>query len=180
MRVTETEIPDVLLVTPTVHRDARGWLMESFHAERLAAFGIPRSFAQENRTLSQQGVLRGLHFQARQSQGKFVEVVTGAIYDVAVDMRDGSPTRGRWVGLELSADPPRSLWIPPGFAHGFYVMQGPAVVTYKLTAPYAPEWDRCLAWDDPTVGVRWPLQGPPLLSERDRQGQAWSQLESAR
>lgn len=175
MRATPTRLPDVRLLRPEVHADARGWLVESFRAETLAALGLPVQFPQENLAWSQPGVLRGLHHQERQAQGKLVQVLVGAIWDVAVDLRADSPTRGRWVAQELCAERVEALWVPPGFAHGFYVTGGPALVQYKLTAPYAPEWDRCLAWDDPTLAIPWPLDGPPLLSERDQRGRAWAQ-----
>ncbi len=173
MKSVPTALADVLLIEPTVYADDRGWLFESYRPAALEALGLPARFAQENTSMSHAGVLRGLHFQARQPQGKLLSVASGTIFDVVVDLRADSPDRGRWVGVQLSADTPRLLWVPPGFAHGFYVTEGPAAVTYKLTAPYAPRWDRCLAWDDPTVGVRWPLTGPPRLSARDRQGMSW-------
>lgn len=175
VKATPTEIPEVMRVRSPVHRDERGFLVETFRADGMAALGLPDRFEQENRSLSHQGVLRGLHFQERQAQGKLVTVLTGRIWDVAVDLRAGSPTRGRHVGLELGPDPGESLWIPPGFAHGFYVLEGPAVVVYKLTRAWAPGWDRCLAWDDPELAIPWPLAGPPLLSERDRRGMPWAQ-----
>lgn len=176
MKAFPTEIPAVLRLRSPVHRDERGWLTESFRADLMPALGVPARFAQENRTLSHAGVLRGLHYQECHAQGKLVQVLTGRIWDVAVDLRAGSDTRGRWVAMELDAEQPESLWIPPGFAHGFYVIDGPALVLYKLTRTYAPGWDRCLAWDDPDLAIPWPLQGPPLLSERDRHGRPWSQL----
>ncbi|RME23774.1 MAG: dTDP-4-dehydrorhamnose 3,5-epimerase [Deltaproteobacteria bacterium] len=175
MKIVPTALADVRLVEPRVHADDRGWLVESHRPEAFEALGLPAHFSQENTSLSHPGVLRGLHFQVRHPQGKLITVARGTIYDVAVDLRPGSPDRGRWVGVLLSAATPRMLWVPPGFAHGFYVTEGPAVVCYKLTAPYAPDWDRCLSWDDPTVGVRWPLQGPPILSERDRRGMSWQE-----
>lgn len=174
MRSTPTRLPDVRLLQPQVHRDPRGWLAESFRADHLAALGLPTVFPQENQAWSRAGVLRGLHHQERQAQGKLVQVLVGAIWDVAVDLRADSPTRGRWVALELCEERVEALWVPPGFAHGFYVTRGPALVQYKLTAPYAPQWDRCLAWDDPTLAIPWPLEGAPLLSDRDRRGQSWA------
>jgi len=176
MDVTPTALPDVLVLTSPIHTDARGWLVECFSAAEMRACGLPDRFVQENCSTSHTGVLRGLHFQEGPAQGKLLQVVQGSIYDVVVDLRADSPTLGRWAGLRLAASQPARLWVPPGMAHGFYVTEGPAVVMYQLTAPYAPQWDHCLAWDDPTVGVRWPLQGSPLLSERDRQGLAWSQV----
>ena len=176
MRALPSQIPDLRLFQAPVHRDARGWLVESFRAVDLLQAGLPSSFPQENCSLSEAGVLRGLHFQERQAQGKLITVLSGEIFDVVVDLRSGSPTRGWWLGLSLRADEPSSFWVPPGFAHGFYVRSGPALVQYKLTRPYAPRWDRCLAWDDPTLAIDWPLSGLPLLSERDRQGLSFAQV----
>ncbi len=169
MQVTASAIPDVLLVEPTVHRDARGWLYEAWNAERFArevAAGV--TFAQDNFARSSRLVLRGLHYQVRRQQGKLVWAVDGAIFDVAVDVRPGSPTFGRWVGVELNADEHRQLWIPPGFAHGYLVLTESATLAYKATDFYSPEHDRAVAWDDPAIGIDWPLGGAtPVLSDRD-------------
>ncbi|NOY26492.1 MAG: dTDP-4-dehydrorhamnose 3,5-epimerase [Oligoflexia bacterium] len=176
MRLTPTSLPAIQLLRADVHTDSRGWLVETWHAARMAELGLPASFVQENRTLSHQGVLRGLHFQDRHPQAKLVSVVQGQIYDVAVDIRAGSPTIGQFVGLTLSDARPDLLFVPAGFAHGFYVTRGPAVVIYKLTAAYAPTDERCLAWDDPDLAIPWPLLGPPVLSARDRCGTPWGDL----
>mgnify|MGYP000862451996 CR=1 FL=1 len=176
MRPLPTALPDVRLFALDRRADERGWLCESGRADLLLREGLPVAFAQENLSRSEQGVLRGLHFQERQAQGKLLLVLVGEIFDVAVDLRAGSPTRGRHAAMRLSAQEPTLLWVPPGFAHGFYVTQGPALVSYKLTAAWAPAWERCLAWDDPELGIDWPLTQPPLLSERDRAGQAWRDL----
>ena len=176
MRATPTRLPDVRLLSPQVHEDARGWLAETLRVEQLLALGLPGGFAQENLTRSEQGVLRGLHYQEHPAQGKLVTVLRGAIYDVAVDLRADSPTRGRFVAQELCEERIELLWVPPGFAHGFYVTRGPALVQYKLTAPYTPGGDRGIAWDDPDLGIPWPLRGPPLLSARDQAGRPWAQV----
>ena len=167
MRVTPTEIPEVLLVTPKVHRDERGYFLETYRADRYVEAGIPASFVQDNRSRSTKGVLRGLHAQRRRPQGKLVQVVSGRIFDVAVDLRRDSPTFRRWVGATLTADGAEQLWVPPGFAHGFCVLSPTAVVEYKCTAPYDPADEMRIAWDDPEIGVRWPVEAP-VLSEKDR------------
>jgi dTDP-4-dehydrorhamnose 3,5-epimerase len=167
VNVSRTDLPEVLLVEPRVFGDARGFLYESFQTERYAAAGIPGPFVQENHSRSVRGTLRGLHFQEPRAQGKLVEVLRGLIYDVAVDVRVGSPRFGRWVGIELSETAPRQIWIPPGFAHGFCVLSESADVLYKCTELYAPENERSVAWDDPDLKIRWPLEAP-LLSEKDR------------
>lgn len=176
MRPLPTALPDVRLFALDRRADERGWLCESGRADLLLGEGLPAAFAQENLSRSEQGVLRGLHFQERQAQGKLLLVLEGAIFDVVVDLRAGSATRGKHAAMCLSAQEPTLLWVPPGFAHGFYVTQGPALVQYKLTAAWAPDWERCLAWDDPELGIDWPLSQPPLLSERDRAGQLWRDL----
>lgn len=176
MRPLPTALPDVRLFALDRKTDERGWLCETSRAEWLHLHGLPAAFAQENLTRSEAGVLRGLHFQERRAQGKLLLVLQGVIFDVAVDLRAGSPTRGRHAAMTLSADEPTVLWVPPGFAHGFYVTEGPALVLYKLTEAWAPQWDRCLAWDDADLGIDWPLTGPPLLSAKDQAGLAWRQL----
>jgi dTDP-4-dehydrorhamnose 3,5-epimerase len=160
MRATPTAIPDVVLVEPQVFGDARGFFFESFNRRRLeAALGRSLDFVQDNHSLSSRGVLRGLHYQLPEPQGKLVRVVRGEAFDVAVDLRRGSPTLGRWVGELLSAGNKRQLWIPEGFAHGFLVTSPEAEFLYKTTAYYAPQNERCIRWDDPTLAIRWPL--PP-------------------
>ncbi|SEU19027.1 dTDP-4-dehydrorhamnose 3,5-epimerase [Stigmatella erecta] len=167
MKVTETAIPGVLLIEPKVFGDARGFFLETFHAQRYADAGIPGPFVQDNYSRSVKGTLRGLHFQEPQPQGKLVQVVAGAVFDVAVDIRRGSPTFGKWVGVELSAENRRQLWVPPGFAHGFCVTSESADFQYKCTALYAPQNERSLLWNDPDLGITWPLDGEPKLSAKD-------------
>lgn len=169
MIVTRTAIPDVLLVQPAVHGDQRGFFVETWHAERYAEAGIGGPFVQDNHSRSARHTLRGLHYQVRQPQGKLVRAAAGAIFDVAVDLRRSSPTFGRWVGAVLSDENHHQLWVPPGFAHGFYVLSAVADLMYKCTALYAPEHDRALRWDDARVAIDWPLveSGPLLLSGRD-------------
>lgn len=171
MKVTPTAIPDVLLIEPRVFGDARGFFLESFSRRSFAqATGLDLDFVQDNHSRSSQGVLRGLHYQLEQPQGKLVRVVCGRVFDVAVDIRRSSPHFGRWVGYELSEDNHRQLWIPPGFAHGFLVMSESADFLYKTTQYYAPEYERCIQWDDAQIGIQWPLQGAPRLSEKDKLG----------
>jgi dTDP-4-dehydrorhamnose 3,5-epimerase len=172
MQFIQTDIPDIILIQPRVFSDTRGFFLESYQAKRFAEAGIKASFVQDNHSSSEQGVLRGLHYQIQQAQGKLVRVISGDIYDVAVDLRRSSPTFGQWVGVHLSAENKHQLWIPPGFAHGFYVLSEHAEVLYKATDYYAPEWERMLLWNDPKLGVQWPLiEGlSPILSEKDAHG----------
>ena len=172
MKITPLAIPDVLLVEPVAHCDERGFFLETWQAERYAAAGIGPSFVQDNHSRSVQGTLRGLHYQVVRPQGKLVRVTSGEVFDVAVDLRRSSPTFGRWVGAVLSETNRRQLWIPPGFAHGFYVSSPSADLLYKCTAFYAAEYDRALRWDDPDVGIEWPLldRQRPLLSAKDAAG----------
>ena len=172
MKIIPTDIPDVLIIEPKVFGDARGFFMETFQARRMAEAGICCDFVQDNQSRSTRGVLRGLHFQIKQTQAKLVRVVNGAVFDVCVDLRKSSPTFGRWVGTELSAENKRELWIPTGFAHGFYVLSEFADVIYKTTDYYAPEWERTLKWDDPAIGIKWPIQEGenPIVSAKDGQG----------
>jgi len=180
MQFTPLEIPDILLIEPTVFEDARGYLLESYQKERFAAAGIGAEFVQENQSGSGQGVLRGLHYQIRQPQGKLVRVIAGEVFDVAVDLRRASGTFGRWVGSLLSAARREQLWIPPGFAHGFYVLSERAEVLYKITDYYAAQWERTLLWNDAALGIEWPLlKGrPPLVSARDAQGKSLAEAET--
>jgi dTDP-4-dehydrorhamnose 3,5-epimerase len=163
---------DVLLIEPKVFGDARGFFMETFQAEHFAQAGITSQFVQDNHSGSRQGILRGLHYQIKQTQGKLVRVVAGEVYDVVVDLRKYSPFFGRWAGVSLSADNKQQLWVPPGFAHGFLVTSPWAEVIYKVTDYYAPQWERSLLWNDPQLGIAWPLPAgqEPLLSDKDRQG----------
>ena len=170
MKVTKTEIPEVLILDPSVFGDDRGFFMESFNQKRwVEKTGVDLNFVQDNHSRSAQGVLRGLHYQIKQPQGKLVRVTAGAVFDVAVDLRRSSPTFGSWVGVTLSEDNKRMFWVPPGFAHGFLVLSEYADFLYKATEFYAPEHERSLRWDDPEVGVAWPLSGEPQLSVKDRQ-----------
>jgi len=167
MKVTPTELPEVLIVEPKVHGDARGVFYESFQASRYAEAGIHGPFVQDNHSRSARGTLRGLHFQEPRAQGKLVQVLRGTVYDAAVDVRRGSPRFGQWVAVELSEAVPRQLWIPPGFAHGFCVLSESADFFYKCTEYYAPEAERSIAWNDPRIGIPWPVK-EPLLSAKDR------------
>lgn len=171
MKVTPTELPEVLLVEPQVFGDPRGFFLEIFQAERYAAARIGGPFVQDNLSRSAKGTLRGLHFQEPRAQGKLVLVLHGAVWDVAVDVRRGSPRFGAWVGLELSEENRRQLWIPPGFAHGFCVLSDSADFFYKCTEIYAPETERSVRWDDPALAIRWPIAAP-LLSAKDRSAPA--------
>lgn len=174
-----TNIPEALLIKPKVFKDARGFFLETYREDKFIEAGIAQKFVQENHSASQKGVLRGLHYQIRQAQGKLVRVVTGEIFDVIVDIRRRSPTFGQWVGAVLSAENQFQLWIPPGFAHGFYVLSARAEVVYKVTDYYAPQWDRSILWNDPQIGVEWPLAGgvPPILSEKDANAKPLAQAE---
>ena len=166
--VTPTAIPEVLVLEPKVFGDARGFFFESFNARDFAqATGLDVTFVQDNHSLSAQGVLRGLHYQVEHAQGKLVRVVQGEVFDVAVDLRQSSPTFGQWVGERLSADNKKQLWVPPGFAHGFVVLSERAEFLYKTTDYWYPEHERSLLWNDPAIGIDWPLQWQPLLAAKD-------------
>lgn len=178
MKVIPTEIPDVLILEPTVFGDQRGFFFESYNRAVLAEVaGITEEFVQDNHSRSTRGVLRGLHYQLKQPQGKLVRVVAGEVFDVAVDIRRSSPTLGRWVGAILSADNRHTAWIPRGFAHGFVVLSDVAELLYKTTDFYAPHHERCIAWNDPAIGIRWPLVGEPTLSVKDRAGVSLAEAE---
>ncbi|MGI4842060.1 MAG: dTDP-4-dehydrorhamnose 3,5-epimerase [Janthinobacterium lividum] len=171
MRITRLSIPDVLRIEPRVFADERGLVYESFHQARFEeVVGRKINFVQDNHSTSVRNVLRGLHYQVRQTQGKLVRVVTGSVFDVAVDLRRSSPTFGQWVGEILSADNKGELWVPEGFAHGFLVLSEVADVVYKLTDYYAPEHERCIAWHDPQLAIDWPISGAPLVSPKDAKG----------
>jgi dTDP-4-dehydrorhamnose 3,5-epimerase len=179
MNVIATAIPDIVILEPKVFGDDRGFFYESFNERRfIEATGnaAPR-FVQDNHSKSVKGVLRGLHYQIRQPQAKLVRVIAGEVFDVAVDMRKSSPTFGQWVGVTLSADNKRQLWIPEGFAHGFAVTSESAEFLYKTTDYWAPEYERCIIWNDPAVGITWPLGVPPSLSEKDRNGSRLADAE---
>ena len=179
MKLSACAIPDVLLIEPKVFGDERGFFFESFNQRAFhEVSGLTADFVQDNHSKSAKGVLRGLHYQIRQPQGKLVRVVAGEVFDVAVDIRRRSPTFGRWVGEILSADNKRQLWVPPGMAHGFVVLSESAEFVYKTTDYYAPEHERCIAWNDPTLAVEWPAMGSgPLVSGKDGKGLAFLQAE---
>jgi dTDP-4-dehydrorhamnose 3,5-epimerase len=168
MKISATRIPDVLVIEPRVFDDERGFFMETWHRQRFAEHGLDWEFVQDNHSRSVRGTLRGLHYQVVRPQGKLVRVVVGEVFDVAVDLRKRSPTFGQWVARRLSADNRLMIWIPPGFAHGFYVMSEFAECEYKCTDYYSPEHERTIRWDDRTLGIDWPLDGPVILSEKDR------------
>lgn len=171
MKVTRTAIPEVLVLEPKVFGDERGFFMESFNQKAFQqATGLDVAFVQDNHSRSARGVLRGLHYQLQQPQGKLVRVVRGRVFDVAVDVRKSSPTFGRWVGTELGEDNHRQFWVPAGFAHGFLVLSESADFLYKTTDYYAPEHERCIAWNDPAIGIEWPLAGAPMVSGKDARG----------
>ena len=178
MKVTATSIPDLLIIEPKVFGDDRGFFYESFNQKTFKQVtGLDLQFVQDNHSRSVKNVLRGLHYQIQQPQGKLVRVVQGAVFDVAADIRRSSPTFGQHVALELSADNKRMLWIPAGFAHGFLVTSDTAEFLYKTTDYYAPEYERCLAWNDPDIAIQWPINGEPALSAKDRDGQRLAQAE---
>ena len=179
MKFIPQSIPDVVLIEPKVFGDARGFFLESWNARSFAAAGLDAPFVQDNHSRSAQGVLRGLHYQLNQPQGKLVRVTAGEVFDVAVDLRRGSPSFGRWVGARLSADNKHMLWVPPGFAHGFYVISEAAEFLYKCTDFYAPEHERSLRWDDPQLAIDWPLVdgAPPRLSAKDAEAVPLSEAE---
>lgn len=178
MNVIDTALPDVKLIEPRVFGDDRGFFLETWNAETFTANGLPMTFVQDNHSRSARGVLRGIHYQLKSPQGKLVRVVSGAVWDVAVDLRRSSPTFLQWVGYELSAANKRMLWIPEGFGHGFVTLSDNTDFLYKCTAPYAPAWDRGIRWDDPAIGIDWPIAGfDPLLSEKDRQATSSADAE---
>jgi dTDP-4-dehydrorhamnose 3,5-epimerase len=171
MQVVTTGLPGVLLLEPKVFGDERGFFFESYNRRTFhKATGMDVEFVQDNHSRSRKNVLRGLHYQIRQAQGKLIRCTAGEVWDVAVDLRKGSPTFGRWTGFTLSAESKRMAWIPPGFAHGFLVVSDSADVLYKATDYYAPEHERTLLWSDPALGIKWPLAGAPVLADKDRRG----------
>ncbi len=180
MKFITTTIPDVLLIQPQVHGDERGFFLETYRQDLFQSAGITAQFVQDNHSGSRKGILRGLHYQIRFSQGKLVRVAAGEVFDVAVDCRKSSPTFGKWVGFRLSDTNKLSVWIPPGFAHGFYVLSDWAEIFYKATDYYAPEWERTLRWDDPDVNIIWPLidESSPVLSQKDLNGKLLSEIET--
>ena len=179
MKVLETPIADLLVLEPRVFGDERGFFIETWQRERYRELGIGGDFVQDNHSRSRRGILRGLHYQIHQPQGKLVRVTVGEVFDVAVDLRKSSPTFGQWYGAVLSESNHRQMWVPPGFAHGFYVMSDTADFQYKCTDYYAPEFERTLRWDDPAIGIDWPLveREPPWLSDKDQHGLSLDQAE---
>lgn len=178
MQVITTELLEVLIIEPKVFGDDRGFFLESFNKQKFIELtGVTSDFVQDNHSRSKQHVLRGLHYQIQQPQGKLVRVVLGSIFDVAVDIRKSSPHFGKWVGYTLSADNKRQLWVPPGFAHGFLVLSEYAEVLYKTTDYYAPQYERSILWNDPDLGIDWGLQVEPIISTKDAQGQTFKEAE---
>ncbi|QRQ88144.1 dTDP-4-dehydrorhamnose 3,5-epimerase [Cupriavidus oxalaticus] len=178
LTVIPTSIPDVLILEPRIFGDDRGFFLESFNAQNFQqATGLKDVFVQDNHSRSEKNVLRGLHYQISHPQGKLVRVVVGEVFDVAVDLRKSSPTFGKWVGVNLSAANKRQLWIPQGFAHGFLVLSEYADFLYKTTDYYAPEHERSIRWDDPDLGILWPIEGAPMLAAKDREANAFSQAD---
>lgn len=179
MQVTPSTLPEVLVLEPRVFGDERGFFLESYNQRVFReAAGIDANFVQDNHSRSGRNVLRGLHYQLKQPQGKLVRVVAGEVFDVAVDLRRSSPRYGRWMGQRLSADNKRILWIPPGFAHGFLALSEFAEVLYKTTDYYAPAHERCVLWNDPDIGVDWPLTGVPIVSDKDASGRRLAEAET--
>ena len=170
MKIIQTEIPEVVVLEPRIFTDARGFFLETYNERTFAELGIGERFVQDNQSYSKCGVLRGLHFQVEQVQGKLVRAVAGEVFDVAVDLRKGSATFGKWAGTRLSSMNHHMIWIPEGLAHGFYTLSETAEVAYKVTDFYAPQHERTLLWNDPDIGIEWPLRGEPILSDKDRAG----------
>ena len=178
MKVTRTDIPEVLILEPRVHQDARGFFLESYNRRTFReATGLEVEFVQDNTSFSVRNVLRGLHYQIRHPQAKLISVMAGEIYDVAVDLRRSSPTFGKCVGVTLTGGGHRMIWIPQGFAHGYIVLSEHAIVLYKTTDYYAPEHERTILWNDPALDIRWPLEGEPIVSDKDRRGSAFRSAE---
>jgi dTDP-4-dehydrorhamnose 3,5-epimerase len=178
MIVTPTTIPDVIVLEPKVFGDERGFFFESFNSRSFAeATGVQKQFVQDNHSRSSKNVLRGLHYQIQKPQGKLVRVVEGEVFDVAVDMRRSSPTFGQWVGAHLSADNKKQMWVPEGFAHGFLVLSDVAQFLYKTTDFYAPEHEKSVLWDDPAIGIEWPLDGKPTLASKDEAAARFNEAE---
>ena len=179
MKVTPTDLPGVLVLEPRVFRDERGFFLENYNRRTFReATGVDVEFVQDNQSFSVRNVLRGLHYQIRQAQGKLVQVLAGEIFDVAVDMRRSSPRFAKWTGVTLNSSTQRMLWIPAGFAHGFIVLSEHALVLYKATDYYAPQHERTIAWNDATLGIRWPLEAEPILNDKDRRGASLRSAEA--
>lgn len=179
MKVIPMEIEGVLLLEPRVFSDSRGFFLETYNEKSFAEFGIAERFVQDNQSHSKKGVLRGLHYQTESAQGKLVRVLHGEIFDVAVDLRRGSKTYGKWVSATLSSSSPQLFWIPKGFAHGFYTLSETADVAYKVTDFYAPQYERTLLWNDPELNIAWPLGGEPILSVKDLAGHLLHEVSTA-
>jgi dTDP-4-dehydrorhamnose 3,5-epimerase len=176
MRIHPTELQGVVVIEPRVFSDARGYFLETYNAKTFAEAGITEPFVQDNHSHSKRGVLRGLHYQLKHAQGKLIRVLRGEIFDVVVDIRPASSTYGKWSGFTLLATEQKMIWIPKGFAHGFYTLSETADIAYKVTTFYAPQHERTLSWNDPDVAIRWPLQGEPILSEKDKGGHSFREL----
>jgi dTDP-4-dehydrorhamnose 3,5-epimerase len=176
MQIHPTELEGVVVIEPKIFSDVRGYFVETYNAKAFAEAGITERFVQDNQSQSKRGVLRGLHYQVEQGQGKLIRVLHGEIFDVVVDIRRGSRTYGKWSGLDLSAAEQKMIWIPKGFAHGFYTLSETAEVAYKVTEFYAPQHERTLLWNDPDLAIRWPLRGEPILSEKDKAGHAFKEF----
>ena len=178
MKFIPTPLPGALLIEPKIFQDERGFFLESYQKKLFSEAGIPFDFVQDNHSKSCQGVLRGLHYQIKQPQGKLLRVAVGEIYDVALDLRKKSPSFGKWFGTYLSAENKQMIWVPPGFAHGVYVTSAQAELLYKATDYYAPQWERTILWNDPEVNIDWPVKGePPILSPKDEAGSSFSAAE---
>lgn len=177
INVVKTEIPDVLIIEPTVFKDDRGFFLESYNKRDMERAGINAVFVQDNHVRSIKNVLRGLHYQVSQSQGKLIRVMSGEIFDVAVDIRRSSATFGKWVGINISDDNKKIVWIPPCFAHGYLVLSKCADVLYKTTDFYAPQHERCIRWNDPEIKIKWPFKGTPIISSKDMLGNILSEAE---
>jgi dTDP-4-dehydrorhamnose 3,5-epimerase len=176
MKIQPTELQGVIVIEPEVFSDARGYFLETYNAKVFAETGIGENFVQDNQSHSRRGVLRGLHYQKEQAQGKLIRVLLGEIFDVVVDIRPESGTYGKWSGFNLSAAEQKMIWIPKGFAHGFYTLSETADVAYKVTEFYAPQHERTLLWNDPDLAIRWPLLGEPILSQKDKAGHSFKEL----
>lgn len=180
MKIQPTGLQGVVVIEPEVFSDARGYFLETFNAKVFAEAGISEQFVQDNQSHSKRGVLRGLHYQKEQAQGKLIRVLLGEIFDVVVDLRPESSTYGKWSGINLSAMEQKAIWIPKGFAHGFYTLSETADVAYKVTEFYAPQHERVISWNDPDLAIRWPLQGDPVLSEKDKAGHSFREFMKLR
>lgn len=179
MKIQTTDLPGVVVIEPQVFSDARGYFLETYNAKTFAEAGIAERFVQDNQSHSKKNVVRGLHYQVEQAQGKLVRVVQGEIFDVVVDLRSGSSTFGKWIGLNLSSSKQWMVWIPKGFAHGFYTLSETAEVAYKVTEFYSPQDERTILWNDRDLAIRWPLQGEPILSEKDKAGHSFREFRNS-